>query len=214
MLSGDKKKLVMYAFLAILLFFIITKKSEPTRVPVPVKIVDEQEVVKEEQKVVEEEQKVVKEETKVVRKVPRVVRQEQRVVQEEPKVVQEEQLKENFNENKQKTKATLYWASWCGHCQMTKPKWMEMKKHFENSKNIKVEEVNCEGDNAKKCIVLNDQGKPDHVRGYPTMVVRKLNKKNLIVKEVEYRPTKDGKIKGDRSVQDLINFVNHYDKTL
>jgi thiol-disulfide isomerase/thioredoxin len=202
MLGGDKKKLVMYAFLAILLFFIISKKSEAKRIEVPTKVVDEEQHVK----VVQEEQsaKVVQEE------------QPKKVVQEEQprKVVQEEQnVTEKFN-NKQKTKATLYWASWCGHCQMTKPKWMEMKEHFKNSENIQIEEVNCEGENARKCIVLNEQGKPDHVRGYPTMVVRKLNNKNLIVKEVEYRPTSDGKIKGDRSVNDLINFVNHYNTTL
>ena len=92
MLGGDKKKLVMYAFLAILLFFIISKKSEAKRIEVPTKVVDEEQHVK----VVQEEQsaKVVQEE------------QPKKVVQEEQprKVVQEEQnVTEKFN-NKQKTK--------------------------------------------------------------------------------------------------------------
>ena len=230
----DRKKTLMFVLLAILLLFSMTKKSKPSRVevrvqqpviqqPVIQQPVIQQPVVRQEQVIqqpVRQEQVVQKQvvQEQVLQEQP--VRQEQvvqeQVVQEQPlqeQPIQQEQVVENFN-NKTKTKATLYWASWCGHCQMTKPKWMEMKEHFSKKKGIEIEEINCEGDNYKKCIVLNDQGKPDHVRGYPTMVVRKLNKDNLIVKEVEYSPNQKGNIKGDRSVKDLINFVNYYNKSL
>ena len=213
----------MLVFLAILLLFTITKKSKPSRVevrvqqPVIQQPVVQQPVVQQpvvQQPVVQQpvvQQPVVQQPVVQQPVVQQPVLQEQPVVQEQP--IQQEQVVENFN-NKTKTKATLYWASWCGHCQMTKPKWMEMKEHFSKKKGIEIEEVNCEGDNYKKCVVLNEQGKPDHVRGYPTMVVRKLNKDNLIVKEVEYSPNPEGNIKGDRSVKDLINFVNYYNKSL
>ena len=202
----DKKKTLMIVVLVLLLLFTMTKRSQPKRVEVPVQQVVHKPVVH--QQVVQQpvvQQPVVQEQ--------RVV-EEQQVVQEEN--VGQEQVQETFNQgkNNMKTKATLYWASWCGHCQMTKPKWMEMKKHFSGKSGIEIEEVNCEGENYKKCVVLNEQGKPDNVRGYPTMVVRKINENNLIVKEVEYEPNKNGNIRGDRSTKDLINFVNYYNKVL
>ena len=115
------------------------------------------------------------------------------------------------NMNTEKTQVCFFWASWCGHCQDTKPKWEEMKKMV--TKNIEINEINCEGDNTDKCKIYLS-GKEEDIEGLPTITIRKLDSNNKVIKEVEYNNEPDKGIEGSREPEDLIKFIKHYSDKL
>jgi len=67
------------------------------------------------------------------------------------------------------TKITLYYADWCGYCEMFKSEWNKLKKII-SDKNLKITTMEYE---SKRI----DQEKKDMIQGYPTIIIDKNNKK-------------------------------------
>lgn len=107
-------------------------------------------------------------------------------------------LKKDVKKNKSK-KLILFWANWCGLCVKTKPNWEKAKELIKKRKLIEVIDINCDDYNDSKCTMMSN-GKKIGLEGVPTIVIRDDNN------DVEYE--RGGDIKGDRSPEDILKFVN------
>lgn len=91
----------------------------------------------------------------------------------------------------------LYYANWCGHCQMMKPEWDAFKSKCKTDpkyKHLKVAEVESE-------FIDNTKG-ADQVQGFPTIKFYKQNKTGAEVAPdvVDFQE--------DRKVDNFLNFTD------
>lgn len=84
-----------------------------------------------------------------------------------------------------------FFAPWCGHCKRLAPTWDDLATKFIGNLNVKVAKVDCTlSDNKELC-------SSQEVDGFPTIFLYKNGDK-----VTEYN--------GNRSLDDLVNFVNRY----
>jgi protein disulfide-isomerase-like protein len=81
----------------------------------------------------------------------------------------------------------LFWANWCGHCKTLKPIWDQLAQKYKDHPYIALDQVDC-AENEK----IADQFK---IKGFPT----------IMKFESQGEPQK---YNGDRSPNDLENFIN------
>lgn len=110
----------------------------------------------------------------------------------------ENELYNKFNTLlKQGNVIVLYYANWCGHCQMMKPEWDAFKSKCKTDpkyKHLKVAEVESE-------FIDNTKG-ADQVQGFPTIKFYKQNKTGADVAPdvVDFQE--------DRKVDNFLNFTD------
>lgn len=84
-----------------------------------------------------------------------------------------------------------FFAPWCGHCKRLAPTWDDLATKFIGNLNVKVAKVDCTLSDSK------DLCSSQEVDGFPTIFLYKNGDK-----VTEYN--------GNRSLDDLVNFVNRY----
>jgi thiol-disulfide isomerase/thioredoxin len=113
-------------------------------------------------------------------------------------IVSEEQ---SNDKNVIKSQLILYSANWCGICQKIKPNWENAKNLIQiKYPNIEVININCDNPRQNKCFSYIN-GKQQSLDGVPTILLRR----NKI--DIEYKKDTKNNFKGDRSVDELLRFV-------
>ena len=179
---ASKKNLIMYLFIGILILIILNRTKKKTEINVV--------------------------ETRIVKTPIKYYTEEDSIISIDSDEENNYSPQENFNNNN-KIKGILYWASWCGHCIQTKPKWLKMKEFFNKDDSVEIKEINCEGDDYEKCKIMKD-GKLESIDGFPTMICRKEDENGEIIEDIEYGRDSSANIKGDRSAEDLEKFIKHH----
>lgn len=94
------------------------------------------------------------------------------------------------------TSVTLYYAHWCGHCQVFKPEWAKLEKNVEEH-NKKV------GKGIIKCVSKEDSQMTEadkaKISGFPTIVITKNGKSY----------TYQGERKADQIMRELLGSVDY-----
>lgn len=84
---------------------------------------------------------------------------------------QDDKIKEEFQDDNNKTKVYLFYADWCGHCTHYKPIFNEFKDKVKNDNNIEIIEVKADENisNTNSLHIKYD------ITGFPTTIIEKDN---------------------------------------
>lgn len=109
-------------------------------------------------------------------------------------IVLTQDSKDHFKEaiKREQPMIMLYYASWCGHCQVLHPTWEALKKKVEKLDGISIGEVEYANMNALPASLKN-------IRGFPTIQVLEKGKV-----KTEYQ--------GDRRLDSLLAFAKSHAK--